>query len=222
MAETGMTEVETMTLSEFSRKRDIDYELLKLLARGDHISAIPTRNGFHRMPVDSPLTAEQAEAKGREVYNDQLETVGQLVMKTQARMSRLLEEIEQQQVHLNDVIPLGPGLANASETLLGRNGHDTETMFALYQLDAWNGVLRSVDEMNRFHSKHQRESERPRNPAVPPEHDLRSAAARWVEDATPLAYELPDGVDNLSPEARRTVLDLLRVLVVAESGGRPR
>ncbi|MEX5237899.1 hypothetical protein [Kocuria arenosa] len=42
------------------------------------------------------------------------------------------------------------------------------------------------------------------------------------ERPTPLADELPDGVDDLSPEARRTVLDLLRVLVVAETGNEPR
>ncbi|MGQ1798078.1 hypothetical protein ACT4S5_13210 [Kocuria oceani] len=226
MAETGAPDVQTMTLSEFARKRDIDSELLKLLARGGHISAIPTRNGFYRMPVDSPLTAEHAETKGREIYNDQLEAVGRLLMKAQSRMRRLLDEIEQQQVHLDDVIPLGPGLANASETFLGRDEQSKEAMFALYQLDAWNSVLRSIDEMNRFHAQRQAESERLGSSSVSPqqqlEHAQELASPQWGERPTPLADELPDGVDDLSPEARRTVLDLLRVLVVAESGGTAR
>lgn len=34
----------------------------------------------------------------------------------------------------------------------------------------------------------------------------------------PLADELPDGVDNLSPRARKAVIELLRVLVAAEQG----
>ncbi|NVC23363.1 hypothetical protein E7Z53_07890 [Kocuria salina] len=35
----------------------------------------------------------------------------------------------------------------------------------------------------------------------------------------PLADELPDGVNNLSPKARQAVIDLLRVLVAAEESG---
>lgn len=47
-----------------------------------------------------------------------------------------------------------------------------------------------------------------------------TAAGRRVP-GPPLADELPPGVDNLSPKARRAVIDLLRVLVEAEeSDGR--
>lgn len=34
----------------------------------------------------------------------------------------------------------------------------------------------------------------------------------------PLADELPEGVDNLSPKARKAVIEMLRVLVAAEKG----
>ncbi len=42
------------------------------------------------------------------------------------------------------------------------------------------------------------------------------AAAGLPAPGQPLADELPDGVDNLSPRARKAVLELIRVLVEAE------
>lgn len=44
-----------------------------------------------------------------------------------------------------------------------------------------------------------------------------TAAGRPVP-GPPLADELPDGVDNLSPRARKAVIEMLRVLVAAEQG----
>lgn len=218
MAETAESGIETLTLGEFARKRGIDYELLRLLTDGGHIAAIPTRNGSHRLPADSPLTSELAEEKGRAAYDDLLETVGRLVMKTQSQMRRLLSEIEEQQDHLDDVIPLGPGLANADEHIRGRDQRSLDTMFAVHQLIAWNRVLCSIDDMHRFHERRQANAEKIRRPSTAPVAAPQPTLSDWGERPTPLADELPDGVDDLSPEARRSVIDLLRVLVVAESG----
>lgn len=52
--------------------------------------------------------------------------------------------------------------------------------------------------------------------------DARRLPEEIEEPPTPLAEEPPDGVGGLSPGARRTVLDLWRVLVVAEAGGTTR
>lgn len=152
----------------------------------------------------------------------EVETIGKLVMKTQSRMRRLLDEIEEQQTHLHDVIPLGPGLANATENLLGCDGHSSDKIVAIYGLVSWSRVLGSIDEMHRLYTKQQDGAETARGTAVTPKSASRSAPSWWDEQPTPLADELPEGVDDLSPEARRTVLDLLRVLVVAETGSGPR
>lgn len=222
MAETGAPEFATLTLGEFARNRDIDTELLKLLVSGGHISTIPTRGGHHRFPVDSPLTAELAEEKGRAAYNKLLEKVGQLVIKARFRMTRLLEEVEEQLNHLHDVIPLGPGLEHATENLLGRDDHGSDLIATIYELISWNQVLHGIDEMRRFQAKHHANTGAMQSAAATQEAAPLSTPSWWEEQPTPLAEELPDGVDDLSPEARRTVLDLLRVLVVAEAGGRGR
>jgi hypothetical protein len=222
MAETDAPGVQTMTLSEFARRREIDAELLKLLARGGHISTIPTRNGSHRFPVDSPLTAELAEEKGRAVYNELLETAGQLVIKARHRMTRVLEEIEEQLNHVHNVVTLGPGLEHATDSLLGRDDHGSHLLMTLYELTSWHEVLYGIDEMHRFHAQRHPDADKPHGTAATRSPAPWSNPAWWEGQTTALADELPDGVDDLSPEARRTVLDLLRVLVVAESGGTAR
>ncbi|MFF0990488.1 hypothetical protein [Kocuria nitroreducens] len=75
---------------------------------------------------------------------------------------------------------------------------------------------------HRFPAKPQADAVAFHSPSVPSEHTPRSNPSWWGEPPTPQADELPDGVDDLSPEARRTLLDLLRALVVTESGGGPR
>ncbi|MFI7744353.1 hypothetical protein [Kocuria rhizosphaericola] len=134
-----------------------------------------------------------------ETGTPEVETIGRLVMKTRSRMRRLPDEIEEQRIHLHDVIPLGPGLANATENLLGRDGHSSDKSVAIYGLVSWNRMLGSIDEMHRFHAKQQTDSGKPRIPPAPRGTTSRSTLFGWDDRPTPLADELPDGVDGLSP-----------------------
>ncbi|GAA1747075.1 hypothetical protein [Kocuria aegyptia] len=226
MAETGAPEVETLTLGEFSRTRGIDSALLRLLAEGGHITSITKRSNSYRFPANHPLTAAEATAKGRHAYDETLEAVGRFAMKTQSRMRRLLAEIEDQQDHLDDVIPLGPGLQSAVEDLRGHDQVSRETIIAVYELIAWNRVVCNVAEARRIHAETDGDAEMVEQYTVPLRDQMdisrRPPHNGPRERPTSLADELPDGVDDLSPMARRTVLDLLRVLVVAETGNEPR
>lgn len=224
MAETNETEVETLTLGEFAKRRGIDSALLRLLADGGHVETVSKRRGTHRFSAASHLTVEEAEQKGRVAYNGILETVGRLVMKTQSRMRRLLEEIEEQQEYLNDILPLGPGLSGLAEGLLGSDKQERDMLIAVGQLISWNRVLGNLDEIRRLHASFDADAEMGAHTTLPLEDqwEISGRPARTRRRPTPLADELPDGVDELSPEARRTVLDLLRVLVAAETGSGPR
>lgn len=153
MAETGTPEVETITLGELACKRRIDSALLKLLASGGHIPAISTGNGHHRFPVDFPLTVEEAESKGRAAYDELLESTGRLVMKSQSQLRRLLEDIEDQQRHQNDVVPLGPGLKSMADDLFGRDEHRQDLALAVHELVTWNEVLGNIDAIHRTHAE---------------------------------------------------------------------
>lgn len=220
---------ECIKLSDFARQRNIDSALLRLLAEGGHIPTVTARRGSYRFPPDCELTAQEAEAKGRATYDAMIEEAGRQVQKVQKRMSRLLQELEQQQEHLDEVVPLGPGLLSVVDRAFGRNSDRWGLEQAVHDLRAWNEVLGNIDDLHRTHADLDADAEILEHSATPSwegpfalMHRSTRPSARKERrtQVTPLADELPDGVDELSPEARRTVLDLLRVLVVAETGGR--
>ena len=91
MVETDASWDECLRLGDFSRQRGIDSALLRLLAEGGHIPGLPKHRGSFRIPSDHPLTAEEAEAKGREAYDQSLEAAGREIQRVQSRMRRLLQ-----------------------------------------------------------------------------------------------------------------------------------
>lgn len=93
---------------------------------------------------------------------------------------------------------------------------------AVHELVAWNDVLGHRDEIHRTHAAIEAHEEMFAHTMLPVDRQLEIISAASDDEPrrhpTPLAEELPDGVDNFASEARRSVLDLLRVLVVAETG----
>lgn len=181
-----------------------------------------------RLPAEHPLTAEQVEEKGRVADNEALEAAGRQVMKIRSRMRRLLAELEDQQNSIHEIVPWGPGLLSVIDRAFGRSDEKWNLVQAVHDLVAWKEVLSNIDDRHRAQEHAGADAEMFRNSSIPWDSQIaighRSTGPRARMERrvppTPLADELPDGVDDLSPEARRTVLDLLRVLVVAETGAR--
>ncbi|MFF0945493.1 hypothetical protein ACFYE2_14880 [Kocuria sp. CPCC 205300] len=116
---------------------------------------------------------------------------------------------------------MGPGLLSVIDRAFGRNSDRWDLEQAVHDLTAWNEVLGKIDDLHRAHAdldadaemlEHSATSSWDGHFALMHRSTRPSARNEPGTQITPLADELPDGVDDLSREARRTVLDLLRVL----------